>query len=118
MVSLHKIFCFLLTNKTRNKRLTTTNCIYLKQLRIINFSVTLLWNCTRGAELFKQNRLTSYTLSADRSKLWATFLAKSKRELVYLLDTFPLTPYMQYTIYTLAFNEQNSSASIPVISLN
>ncbi|MBK6610952.1 MAG: hypothetical protein IPH02_14670 [Sphingobacteriales bacterium] len=73
---------------------------------------------TRGAELFKQNRLTSYTLSADRSKLWATFLAKSKRELVYLLDTFPLTPYMQYTIYTLAFNEQNSSASIPVISLN
>ena len=55
--------------------------------------------------LFMEGRLLSYTLTEDRSKLWAIFLADSESELISYIDRLPMTGYMQYDYQRLMFHE-------------
>lgn len=69
------------------------------------------------AKFFEENTLTSYTLSLDRRKLWATFLAESEEDLIDIIESFPLTKFMEYRIHILMFN-QVAGHGMPAISLN
>lgn len=69
------------------------------------------------AEWMAEGRLLSYTLAFDRSKLWATVAAESEEAVSEMLDTFPLTPFMEAEIFELAFNER-ANMFIPKFSLN
>ena len=48
--------------------------------------------------------IVSYSLSLEHSKLWIIMLADSEEELLRLLDTLPLTPFMKSRWYPLAFH--------------
>ena len=61
--------------------------------------------------------LLTYTLSADRRKLWSVMLGKSLKEVEDAAKKFPLTRFMQYRISELMFHEA-ATAGISSVSLN
>ncbi len=67
--------------------------------------------------MFREGRLSSYGLALDRSKIWATMLAESEEEVIYILSTFPLRKFMEVKIHRLAFYE-NAGANVAHISMN
>ena len=66
--------------------------------------------------LFTSGHLLSYTLSMERNKLWAVFLAGSESELLSHIDQLPLSKYMEYNYYELMFHQ--SLKLLPTMSLN
>ena len=66
--------------------------------------------------LFDQGVLITYTLAADRSRLWAVFQADSESELLSYIDSLPMTRFSDYTYNEIMFHD--SSQFIPSISLN
>lgn len=66
--------------------------------------------------LFDQGVLITYTLAADKSKLWAVIQADSESELLSYIESFPMTNYSDYTYNEVMFHD--SSQFIPSISLN
>jgi len=66
--------------------------------------------------LFDQGVLITYTLAADRTKLWAVFQADSESELLTYIDSLPMTQHSDYTYNEIMFHD--SSQFIPSISLN
>lgn len=68
-------------------------------------------------QLLGDRVISSYTLSLDRSKLWATVPADSEEEVMDLLAEMPLMKFMRVDIYELAFHE-TSTMGIPHMSLN
>jgi len=102
--------------------------LFPKQLRafMVEFDVPPLTD--EIAELIPRQRLTvgammsagtllTYTLSADRRKLWAVMLGKSSGDVEGELKKFPLTRFMQYRINELMFHEA-AIAGISRMSLN
>lgn len=67
-------------------------------------------------DLFVGGKLLSYTLSANREKLWAVFLVSSESELLHTIDRLPLTVYMDYQYYELLFHQ--SLRLLPSLSMN
>ena len=67
-------------------------------------------------ELFMGEKLLTYSLSMDRTRLWAIFLAQSESELIHSIDTLPMTKYMSYNYSELMFHE--TVQYIPSMSLN
>lgn len=61
--------------------------------------------------------LLTYTLSADRRKLWSVLLGRSSKEVEEALQKFPLTRFMQYRISELMFHEA-ATAGLPSMLLN
>ncbi|MBP7281086.1 MAG: hypothetical protein KBA66_05885 [Leptospiraceae bacterium] len=61
--------------------------------------------------------LNSYSLSSDRSRIWAVINAQTQKEVEYTLHSFPLARFMNYQIHELAFNN-NISQILPRFSLN
>jgi muconolactone delta-isomerase len=68
-------------------------------------------------QLFTQGKLTSYSLTLDRSKLWATFVAESQEDVVHILSLLPLRKFMRIEIHQLAFH-QNTTHNLARISMN
>lgn len=68
-------------------------------------------------ELFYGRKLSSYSLSLDRSKIWATFEVPTEGDVEDIIDTLPLSQWMEYTIYELAFHDQVYTG-LPQPSLN
>ncbi len=68
-------------------------------------------------QLMRSGKITNYALSMDRLKLWVFFLASTEREVVDLINEFPLIDQMTPTIHLLMFHE-NLSIQFPVMSLN
>ena len=68
-------------------------------------------------KLMKSGKLSTYTLSMDRTKLWVMIKAESENEAIEVLRTFPIYPYIDFYIYKLAFNN-TVSFLIPKVSLN
>jgi muconolactone delta-isomerase len=68
-------------------------------------------------QLFNQGKLTSYSLAIDRSKLWATIVAESEEDVVYILSLLPLRKFMDVEIHQLAFH-QNTTHNLARISMN
>lgn len=66
--------------------------------------------------LFTAGRLLSYTLSVEKNKLWAVFLASSESELLSYIDQLPLSKYIEYNYYELMFHQ--SLKLLPSMSLN
>ena len=61
--------------------------------------------------------LNSYSLSADRGRIWTVVNADTQKEVEHTLNSFPLVKFMNYQIYELAFNN-NISQILPRFSLN
>lgn len=59
----------------------------------------------------------SYTLSANRDKLWMVVLGENTEKVNLLLETLPLHSYMNYSIYELAFHNYLTHR-LPELSLN
>jgi muconolactone delta-isomerase len=68
-------------------------------------------------QLFNQGKLTSYSLALDRSTLWATIVAESEEDVVYILSLLPLRKFMEVEIHQLAFH-QNTTHNLARISMN
>lgn len=60
---------------------------------------------------FYGGKLLSYTLSANRRKLWAVFSCPSEAELVSLVEKLPLTLYFDYQYYELLFHQMTAKYS-------
>ena len=56
-------------------------------------------------KLMSAGTILSYTLTADRTRLWTVVLAPSEAEVRKILDTFPIIRWTQYTIHELFFHE-------------
>lgn len=67
-------------------------------------------------DYFVSGKLMSYSLNMERSRLWAIFKTDTEMELISLIDSLPLTRFMDYSYEPLLFN--NSISMIPTISLN
>lgn len=67
--------------------------------------------------LMSSGTITSYTLSADRSKLWVTLIATSQEQATAILRKFPILPYTRWRITEAMFSEV-TQVGIPRMSLN
>ncbi|MBK9255447.1 MAG: hypothetical protein IPM42_08170 [Saprospiraceae bacterium] len=65
---------------------------------------------------FLEGKLLSYTLAADRQKLWAIFMCHSESELIEQIESLPMTVYFEYRYHEVLFHEMVSL--IPTLSLN
>ena len=54
---------------------------------------------------FQTGKLLSYTLAADRSKLWSVFYCQSEAELINLIEKMPMTRYFDYNYHEILFHE-------------
>lgn len=68
-------------------------------------------------ELMETGKMLSYSLSADRQKLWCILRVESELEVMELIADFPLISYMKPTINELMFHNM-VAARIPLFSLN
>lgn len=66
--------------------------------------------------LFTDGKLLSYTVAADRKRVWAVIIAESESELLSYIDMLPMTSYMDYDYNELMF--YNTVHLMPAMSLN
>ncbi|MGB4959512.1 MAG: hypothetical protein WBO36_08550 [Saprospiraceae bacterium] len=71
---------------------------------------------TKVDTYFYTGKLLSYTLSSDRTKLWAIFVCQSEAELVTLIDKLPMTIFFDYNYHEVLFHEMVTR--FPSFSLN
>lgn len=71
---------------------------------------------SRVNDLMQRNKISSYVLSLERSKLWMVVNEDNEDTVFELLQTLPLFEYFQFDIYSLTFN--NQVVAMPAISLN
>jgi len=69
------------------------------------------------ADLLSENKIISYTLSIDRTKLWIIVNAIHKSEVMDILDILPLTKFLTFKIHELMFHNKQEF-NIPQPSLN
>jgi hypothetical protein len=68
-------------------------------------------------DLMRKGILTGYSLSADRTTLWMTFLSFSEQSVAAMIRLMPMSRYMQPEIMELMFH-QTPTHSMPVFSWN
>lgn len=68
-------------------------------------------------EMMGNGTMLSYSLSADRQKLWCILKVESELEVMEMIADFPLINYMRPTINELMFHNM-VAARIPLFSLN
>ena len=66
--------------------------------------------------MLAKGKIKSYSLSMDRSMLWAIFVANSEFEVLELISEFPLADYMTPYITELMFT--NTENQVLQFSLN
>lgn len=59
-------------------------------------------NC--ADKMMAEQHILSYSLTADRRKLWVIFSAESEADLFQLVTELPLTSYMHYEYQELMFH--------------
>jgi hypothetical protein len=67
-------------------------------------------------ELMQKNKVASYVLSLERSKLWMIVNENDENAVVDLLETLPIYEWIEFDLYGLTFN--NQVVGMPAISLN
>jgi hypothetical protein len=67
-------------------------------------------------DLFMNEKLLTYTLALDRTRIWAIFLVEDEIELRVQIDSLPMTDFMTYVYSELMFHE--TVQYIPSMSLN
>jgi hypothetical protein len=68
-------------------------------------------------ELLTKRKFLSYTLAADRSKVWIVMIAETELDARELLEKQPMDKYFGYTFTELMFHDM-SGAMFPAVSLN
>lgn len=68
-------------------------------------------------QLMNQGTINTYSLAADRSKLWISFNCRNEREVAKYINNFPIKDYITYEISPLLFHN-TSQILFPTISLN
>ncbi len=66
---------------------------------------------------FTDGKLVSYSVSLEKLKVWAVFIAESEEEVLELIRAMPLTRYMQHDISVLTFYNILTSR-VPNFSMN
>ena len=61
--------------------------------------------------------IRSYSLAADRSKLWVVFTTDSEAHMIRTLKRFPIIKWINYKTYPLMFHN-SMELMMPAISLN
>lgn len=64
-----------------------------------------------------KGQIRSYSLAADRSKLWVVFNTRSEAEMLRLLKRFPIIDWVSYTTFPLMFHN-SMELMLPAISMN
>lgn len=68
-------------------------------------------------QLMSENVITGYSLSLDKCMLWVTLNAKNERTADKLIRSFPIAPFIDFTISELAFHNVGTLV-FPSLSLN
>ncbi|MEI7905851.1 MAG: hypothetical protein WCI84_00690 [Bacteroidota bacterium] len=68
-------------------------------------------------DLMMKRKFLSYTLAADRSKVWIVMNASTEIEAIELLQKQPMDKYFRYTFTELMFHDMAGSV-FPAVSLN
>ena len=68
-------------------------------------------------DLMEQGHILSYSLAANRSRLWCIVNAETELDVMAIISNFPLIDYMTPDISELLFNNI-VSVRIPMFSLN
>jgi len=63
-------------------------------------------------KLMGAGKILSYTLTADRTRLWTVILAPSEGDVVKILDSFPIISWTRYTVHELFFHEYALGGSL------
>lgn len=67
-------------------------------------------------DLFSSGSLLSYTVSMERTQMWAIFLAQAESELISYIDGLPMIPFMEFDYHEILFH--NTVHLMPSMSLN
>jgi muconolactone delta-isomerase len=67
--------------------------------------------------LMEKGIISTYTLSADRTRLWVTINAESLDDTRTIVDAFPLRKFMAVEITELTFHH-SASLTMPTMSMN
>ncbi|MCK9409321.1 MAG: hypothetical protein WCX28_00550 [Bacteriovoracaceae bacterium] len=68
-------------------------------------------------DLLMKRKFLSYTLAADRSKVWIVMVAESEADARVLLEKQPMDKYFGYLFTELMFHDM-AGALFPSVSLN
>lgn len=68
-------------------------------------------------DLLMKRKFLSYTLAADRSKVWIVMIGESEADARALLEQQPMDKYFSYTFTELMFHDM-AGALFPSVSLN
>lgn len=68
-------------------------------------------------DLLTKRKFLSYTLSADRSKVWIVMVGESQSEAQALLEQQPMDKFFSYRFTELMFHDM-AGAMFPAVSLN
>ncbi|NUN69532.1 MAG: hypothetical protein HUU02_07455 [Bacteroidetes bacterium] len=68
-------------------------------------------------DLLMKRKFLSYTLAADRSKVWIVMVAESEEDARLLLQKQPMDRYFRYSFTELMFHDM-AGALFPSVSLN
>lgn len=68
-------------------------------------------------DLLTKRKFLSYTLAADRSKVWIVMIAPTESEAYELLQKQPMDKFFTYTFTELMFHDM-AGAMFPAVSLN
>ena len=68
-------------------------------------------------DLLMKRKFLSYTLAADRSKVWIVMVASTELEARELLEQQPMNKYFNYSFTELMFHDM-AGAMFPAVSLN
>ena len=68
-------------------------------------------------DLLMKRKFMSYTLAADRSKVWIVMIAETELDAHELLEKQPMDKYFSYTFTELMFHDM-AGTMFPAVSLN
>jgi hypothetical protein len=68
-------------------------------------------------DLLMKRKFLSYTLAADRSKVWIVMIGETESDARALLQQQPMDKYFNYTFTELMFHDM-AGALFPSVSLN
>ncbi len=68
-------------------------------------------------KLMEDGTMLHYSVAKDRSYLWATIRASSKKEVIEIISTFPLIAFMRHEISELAIYN-SVSTELPALIMN
>ncbi len=68
-------------------------------------------------ELLMKRKFLSYTLAADRSKVWIVMVAETELDARELLENQPMDKYFRYIFTELMFHDM-AGTMFPAVSLN